>query len=91
MLKDELFLIIGLEYDRVFIETLDPTRQLNPAHEINSEKRFFLAGVVQECLLNVLGELIHLFVLYYRSASLFGRTRHAPIGTVAAFLDPIGS
>ena len=46
MFKDQLLLIVGLEHERVLVETLDSTGELDAAHQVNSEDNFILASVV---------------------------------------------
>ena len=46
VLKDELFLIIRLQNQRVLVETLDSTGELDAAHQVNREDNFIFASVV---------------------------------------------
>src|SRR5712691_5508063 len=57
--EDQLFLVVGFQNQRVFVETLDSARELHAAHQVNGENYFVLAGVVQEAILNILSRFIH--------------------------------
>src|SRR5438270_7353926 len=46
MLEDELFLIVGLQHQRVFIEALDASRKLYATQQANRNDALFLARVV---------------------------------------------
>jgi hypothetical protein len=57
VLEDQLLLIVGFEHNRIFIERTDAPRQLDAAQEVNGDIQFFLAGGVEEGILNVLRRL----------------------------------
>ena len=59
VLEDELFLIIGLEYKRVFIEALDSPRKFHAAEEIDGDQPLFLARIIQKAVLYVLRRFVH--------------------------------
>ena len=69
MLKDELFLVVGLQHHRILVERPNPARQLDPADQVNGDGGFLFAGGVQKRILDVLRRLvIHLpisFILDY--------------------------
>jgi hypothetical protein len=44
--EDELLLIIGFEYQRVLIETLDATGEFHSTHQVYGENDFVFPGVV---------------------------------------------
>lgn len=69
MLENELFLIIRFEYDGVFVETLDPARELDPTHQVNCQERFVFSSVIEERFLDILRKLFH-FVFPFRFAAL---------------------
>ena len=46
VLEDELLLVVGLEHDRVFIETLDLAREFHATHQIDREEGLVFARVV---------------------------------------------
>ena len=60
MFEDQLFLVIGFENNRVFIEAPDAAGQLHSTHQVNRQERLVSSGIVQECLLYVLCKLVHL-------------------------------
>jgi hypothetical protein len=59
VLEDELFLIIGLEHERVFIEALDSPRKFHAAEEIDGNQSLFLARIIQKAVLYVLRRFVH--------------------------------
>src|SRR5579884_2265964 len=59
VLENELFLIVGLEHERVFIEALDPPRKFHAAEEIDGDQSLFLARIIQKAVLYVLRRFIH--------------------------------
>jgi hypothetical protein len=59
VLEDQLLLVIGLQDQRILIETLDSPRKLYAAHEINREENFVLTGVIQKAILYVLRRFFH--------------------------------
>src|ERR1700733_11183860 len=59
VLKNELFLVVGLEHQGILVETLDAPGKLYAAHQVNRENHFVLAGVIQKTVLDILRRLIH--------------------------------
>ena len=53
MLEDQLLLRSGFENQRVLVETLDPTRQLDTADEVDRHTRTLASGLIQKIVLNV--------------------------------------
>ena len=51
MLEDQLLLRSGLQDHRIFIETLDSTRKLDAAHEVDRDVAAFLPGTVEKAVL----------------------------------------
>src|SRR3954471_17894558 len=58
VLEDQLFLIVGLEHDRIFIERPDAARQLPSAHQVNRDDGFFFACRIEKRVLDVLCRLV---------------------------------
>ena len=46
VLKNELFLVVGFEHDRVFIEALNLAGKFHAAHQIDSEESLIFPSVV---------------------------------------------
>ena len=59
MFENQLLLIVGLQHERVFVETLDASGKLDSAHQINRDDAFFFARVVQKRILNILRRFVH--------------------------------
>src|SRR6185437_9275026 len=59
VLEDQLFLIIGLDYKRVFVEALDSPRKFHAAEEIDGDQPLFLARIIQKAVLYVLSRFVH--------------------------------
>ena len=87
MLENQLLLIAGLEYDRVLVEGADPPSQLDAADQIDRDVVSFLAGSIEERILNILLCRLRfpsadlLFVLFLRSRPALrtlGRARRSP-------------
>ena len=66
MLEDELLLVVvGLQHHRILVERTYPPGELHPAEQINRNRRFVPARIVQERILDVLCRLgFHSFVQY---------------------------
>src|SRR5579864_5706544 len=58
MLEDQLFLIVGLQHDRIFVERTDSARQLDPTQQVDRDVELFFAGRVEERVLDVLRRLV---------------------------------
>src|SRR5581483_9346164 len=56
--EDQLFLVIGFQYDRIFIEGSDTTREFYPAQQINGNERFVFTSGVEERILDILRRLV---------------------------------
>src|SRR5690348_1990845 len=57
MLEDKLLLVVGFQYDRVFVEGPDASAQLYSAHQINRDRRLVLSSSVEKSILNILCRL----------------------------------
>jgi hypothetical protein len=76
VLENQLLLIVRFEYHGVLIEALDPAGKLNPAHQINRQKRLVFPGVIEKSLLDILRKLVHCFIpyLFFRCAIRAGHS-----------------
>ena len=52
--EDQLFLVVGFEYDGIFIESLDLSHQSNPTKKENRNKDFIATHRVEVYVLNAL-------------------------------------
>jgi hypothetical protein len=59
VLKNELLLIVGLEHDRILVETFDAAGKLDATHQVDGKEGFILPRVVEKSLLDILRQLFH--------------------------------
>jgi hypothetical protein len=54
VLEDELFLVVGFQYQRILVKAFDAARELDATHQIDGDDNFVFARIVQEAVLNIL-------------------------------------
>src|SRR5262245_713315 len=54
VLEDQLLLVVGFKYDRIFIERANPARKFYSTHQINRDAAPLLTRRVKEGILNIL-------------------------------------
>ena len=80
--EDQLLLIVGLQHQRVFVETLDSPLEFHAAHQVNGDDDLILAGVVQKAILDILRWLIHA-----SSPNPFGKVKQLPQTALVLYPD----
>jgi hypothetical protein len=75
--KDELLLVVRLQYHRIFVKALDSPRQLDSTHQIDRKENLVFPGVIEKRFLNVLRELFHFYfsLLFASPARSLGHWR----------------
>ena len=46
MLENQLFLVVGFQYQRVLVEALDASRELHSTHQVDRQDNLVLPGIV---------------------------------------------